>query len=95
MKKRGFTLTELAIVIALLGVLSVGGSFLLLYLVENSLLIPQKLGMEMAVSDAMDIMIEGDNLSGGLRFSREVTEVGANAVSFINQDHQTVRCLAP
>lgn len=89
-KGRGFTLIEAVMVIAIIGILSVSGAYLMLYLIQNSVFIPNKMNMDMVAGEALDIMIEGDSLAKGLRFSRSVTNSTANQVSFINQDNQAI-----
>lgn len=88
--KRGFTLIELIMVLAIIMILSVAGSFLMLYFVQNSVFIPNKLNMDMLASDALDIMIEGDGSAKGLRFSRSITTIQDNQVTFKNQDSQNI-----
>lgn len=89
-KRHGFTLIELVMVIAIIGILSVSGAHLMAYLVQNSVFIPNKLNMDMAASSALDIMIEGDSSAKGLRFSRSISSVADSQVVFNNQDNQTI-----
>ena len=90
-KYKGFTLLELVIVSVILPILSVTGAYLMTNWVQDSVFIPNQLNMDMAASEALDIMIEGDNTAKGLRFSRAITNVQDYQVTFINQDGQTVR----
>lgn len=89
--KKGFTLIELIMVISIMGVLAASGTCFLLYLVQNFVFIPNQMNTDMASSDALKIMIEGDGTAKGLRFLRAVSSVADNQTSFINQDGQTVR----
>lgn len=90
-KREGFTLIEAIMVMVIIGILSIGGAYLMVYLVQNSVFIPNKLNMDMLASDALDIMIEGDSLAKGLRFSRSITNIQDNEIAFINQDSQSIR----
>lgn len=89
--RKGFTLIELITVMTIIGVLSASGAYLLTYVVQNSVFIPNQLNMDMLVSDALDSMIEGDTTASGLRFSRVITNIQDYQVTFINQNSQTVR----
>ena len=88
---KGFTLIEMIMVIMIITILSVSGAYLMLYLIQNSVFIPNQLNMDMAASDALDIMIEGDQQAKGLRFSRAVTNIQDYQVTFINQNNQSIR----
>ncbi|MBI5150551.1 MAG: prepilin-type N-terminal cleavage/methylation domain-containing protein [Candidatus Omnitrophica bacterium] len=88
---RGFTLVELVTVIMILGVLSAGGGYLMFHYVKNAVYVPNKLNMDMLVSDGLDIMVTGDSRAKGLRFSRAITAVADNQVDFTDQDGKTVR----
>lgn len=90
MRKRGFTLIEAIMVIAIIGILSASGAYLMVYLVQNSVFIPNKLNMDMVASKALDIMIEGDSNAKGLRFSKSITSIEDNQVIFNNQDSQSI-----
>lgn len=89
-KKEGFTLIELVMVIVIIAVFSTSGAFLMLYLMQNSVFIPNKLNMDMVGQEALDIMIEGDGSAKGLRFSRAITTIAPYQVVFINQDSQSI-----
>lgn len=90
--KRAFTLVELIMVIAILGILSLSGTPLMFYLIKNSVFIPNKLNMDMLASDALDTLIDGDNQAGGLRFSKSITDIQDYQVTFVNRDNQNVIC---
>ena len=89
--KKGFSLIEVIMVIAIVGILAVPGAYVMSYLVQNSIYIPSKLNMDMIAADALDIMIEGDATAKGLRFSKSITAVQDNQITFVNQNNQTVR----
>ena len=89
--RQGFTLVELLMVALIIGLLALPGGYLMTYMVKNSVFIPNKLSMDRLVSDALDIMIEGDSQAKGLRFSRTITNIQDYQVTFINQDAQIVR----
>ena len=86
----GFTFIELIMVMAIVAILSVPGAYLMSYLIQNSVFIPNKLNMDMLASDALDIMIEGDPQVKGLRFSQKITDAQNYQVTFVNQDGQTI-----
>ena len=90
-RSHGFTLIELIMVMVIMGSLSVVGAGLMSYLIQHSVFIPNQLNMDMVASDALEIMIEGDDQAKGLRFSRVINAVQNNQVTFINQNNQTVR----
>lgn len=89
-RRNGFTLIELIMVIVILGVLSAAGTHLTFYLVKNAIFVPNKLNMDMLASDALDIIVDGDGLAKGLRFSKSITAVQDYQVNFNNQDGQSV-----
>ncbi len=93
--KKGFTLIELIMVIAIIGVLAGAGAWIMAYTVKNSVFIPNQLNMDKLARDALDIMIEGDKNAGlsgamGLRFSKRIITNAANRVVFVNGDDKTV-----
>ena len=87
----GFTLIELVMVMVIIGIIALPGSFLMQYLVQSSIFIPKQLNMDMLAADALDIMLEGDSQAQGLRFSRDITNIQPNEVTFNNQDNQSLR----
>lgn len=88
--KRGLTLIELIMVIAIIAILAASSSFIMAYTVKNSVFIPNQLGMDKLASDAIDIMVDGDAQAKGLRFSRTISAIAANRVDFIDGDGKTV-----
>lgn len=87
----GFTIIELIVVLGIIGVLSVSGAYLMIYLVQNSVVIPNKLNMDMVAQESLDTIIETDGVAKGLRFSRSITNIKGNQITFINQDNQSIR----
>ena len=91
-EKKGFTLIELIMVISIVAILSVSGAYLMIYLVQNSVFIPNQLNMNMLASDALDIMVEGNSQARGLRFSRIITAIDPYRVDFTDPAGQTISC---
>ncbi len=89
--KAGFTLIELIMVIAIVGVLATAGAFLMLNFIQNSMFIPNKMNMDMLAWDALNIMVDGDSLAKGLLFCKNITDAQNNQVTFISQDSQSIR----
>ena len=89
--RKGFTFIELVTAMVILSIMAAAGSFILVYLVQSAVFMPNQLGMDMLAADALDSMIEGDPQAGGLRFSRAVTRARAYAVTFRDQDDRRVR----
>jgi len=91
MSKKAFTLIELIMVIAIIGILSLTGAWILTYFVQNSVYIPNQLNTDMAANEALKIMVEGDSTAKGLRFSKGVSTIASNnQFTFTNQDGQTI-----
>ncbi len=88
--RKGFTLIELVITMVIVGILSAAGVCVMLYLVQTSVFIPNKLNMDMLASGAMDTMIEGDGAAKGLRFSRVITTAQDNEIVFKDQSGQNI-----
>jgi len=88
--KRAFSLIEIIMVVAIIGILAVSGAWLMADTVKNSVFIPNQLNMDKLVKDALDIMTEGDSQAKGLRFSRAISAIAANRVDFIDGDGNTV-----
>jgi len=89
-RRAGFTLIELIMVILIVAILSVSGAFLMVYLVQNSVFIPNKLNTDMLAAQALDIMVEGDSVAKGIRFSKSIISISGNQVVFNNQDGQAI-----
>jgi len=80
--KKGFTLIELIMLIAIIGILAGSGAWLMFHTIKNSVFIPNQLNMDKLASDALSIMIDGDSQAKGLRFSRVITGMLPNQVDF-------------
>ncbi|MFH0738802.1 MAG: type II secretion system protein [Candidatus Omnitrophota bacterium] len=87
---KGFTLIELVMVIAITGVISISGVFLMFYLIQHSIYLPNKLNVEAVGDEIMDTMIEGYSGAKGLRFTTAVSVSGTSNITFLNADGQTV-----
>ena len=77
-------------VIAIIGVLAGAGAWIMVYTVKNSVFVPNQMNMDKLANDALDIMIEGDGQTHGLRFARVISAIASNQVTFINQDSVTI-----
>lgn len=88
--RQGFTLIELIMIMAIIGILAGSGTYLMLYLVQNSVFLPNQINMNMLAAEALQIMADGDKQANGLRFSRAVSAIQNYQVTFINQDSQTI-----
>ena len=89
-KHRGFTLIELVMVMVIICVLSTTGAFLMVFLVENAVFVPNKLNVEMAGRDILETIIEGVSAAKGLRFTYNMTAANSTNVKFVNSDGQVV-----
>ena len=85
-RQKGFTLIELIMTMTILLIISVAGVYFFYNLIQHTIYIPNQLNMNMVASRAMDIMIEGDENAKGLRFSKQITDISANQISFNSQD---------
>lgn len=85
-QKTGFTYIELVVVIVIIAAVSVTGAALMGFFIQNAIFIPRQLNVDMLTSEAMDIMIEGDQQAKGLRFSKRITAMADNQITFRNQD---------
>lgn len=72
--------------ILIIAVLAASTSWLMALTVKNSVFIPNQLNTDKLASDALNIMIEGDDQAKGLRFAKVVSAIAANQVTFTNQD---------
>ncbi|MEI6631756.1 MAG: prepilin-type N-terminal cleavage/methylation domain-containing protein, partial [bacterium] len=87
---KGFTLIELVMVITITGVISISGVFIMLYLIQHSIYLPNKLNVEAVGDEIMDTLIEGYSGAKGLRFTTAVSVSGNSSLTFLNADGQTV-----
>ena len=91
MDKKAFTFIELIMVIAIIGILSVSGAWIMTYFVQNSVYIPNQLNTDMVANEALKIMVEGDSAAKGLRFCQAVNTITSNnQFTFTNQAGQAI-----
>jgi len=88
--RRSFTLIELLMVMAIIGILAGAGAWLMSNTVRNSVFIPNQLNMDKLTRDTLDIMVEGDSQAHGLRFARTISSIAANSITFTNQDSAVI-----
>ena len=86
----GFSIIELIMVMLIIAIIAKTSGYIFSALIQNSVYIPSQLNMNMVASQAMDIMIEGDENAKGLRFSKQITNISSNQVTFNNQDSQVI-----
>ena len=90
-RAKGFTLVELIMVIVIVGILAVPAAYIMVHFVQNTVYLPNQLNTDMVLERVADVMIEGDATARGLRFSRAMSSISDNDITFINQDGDTVR----
>ncbi|MBU2102116.1 MAG: prepilin-type N-terminal cleavage/methylation domain-containing protein [Candidatus Omnitrophota bacterium] len=88
--KKAFTFIELVMVILIIGIIAAAGAWLLMYVVQNAVFIPNRLTTDMLAQNALNVIIEGDTVARGLRFSANITTSQPNTLIFTNQDNQLV-----
>jgi len=89
--KKSFTMAELVMTMVIIGVLAGLGSWFLVFFVDSVFSLPNRLNIDMAVSDILEIICEGDAQAGGLRFAQSVSTSEDNLISFIDQEGRVVR----
>ena len=89
-KLSGFSLIELIMVIAIIGILAAASSLIMVYTVKNSVFIPNQMNMDKLAMDAIDIMIQGDSQARGLRFAKAITAIAVDQVTFTVHDLTTL-----
>jgi prepilin-type N-terminal cleavage/methylation domain-containing protein len=87
----GFTLIELIMVIVVVGILSVPAAYIMIHFVQNTIYLPSQMNTDMILERVQDVLIEGDATAKGLRFSRAMSSIADDDLTFINQDGDTVR----
>ncbi len=88
--KSGYTLIELVMVILIVGVIAAVGASLLVFTIQHAMYTPNRMNVTMIAEDAINEIIDGDNLAKGLRFSREITAVSPTSITFVDQDGKIV-----
>ncbi len=89
-QSRGFSLIELTIIIAIVGVLAAVGASVAIFAVQGAVYAPHALNMEMLAEDAINKITDGDGLAKVIRFSRQIAAVATNSETFVDQDEKTV-----
>jgi type II secretory pathway pseudopilin PulG len=88
--KTAFTFIESVMVILVVGIIAAAGAWLLMYVTQNTIFIPNQLATDMLAHDVLQNIIEGDRATRGLRFSRNITTSLGNTLVFTNLDNQTI-----
>ena len=88
--KKAFSLIEFAIVIVIAAIIAAVGTAVLTFSIQNLVYTPNRLNMDMIAQEAIDAIVDGDINAKGLRFSRQITAVAANTVTYVGQDSKTV-----
>ncbi len=88
--KKGFSIIELVMVIAILGILTVVGGSMVIFVTQDLIYSSNVLNMDMLANDAMDKIIYGDSLAKGLLFCQQITASTDNSVTFVDQNGKTV-----
>ncbi|MFH0985189.1 MAG: prepilin-type N-terminal cleavage/methylation domain-containing protein [Candidatus Omnitrophota bacterium] len=88
--QKGFTLIELVMIILLTSILALSGYHLMNLVVRNTFFLPNEVQADLVAAEAMEILVEGDDLARGLRFCKVVTTASANQIVVTNQDDKTI-----
>jgi prepilin-type N-terminal cleavage/methylation domain-containing protein len=75
-RARGFTVVETIIVIAVTAILAVAFSVSFVPMMNSFFYLPQATRVNMAAADLMQVLLEGDHLAEGLRFTGPPCAVG-------------------
>jgi prepilin-type N-terminal cleavage/methylation domain-containing protein len=87
---KGFSLIELVVIITIIGIILSVTSAILVSSIQGMVYLPNSLNMDMLAQDALDKIVDGDNLAGGLRFCKNITAFSANSITFTDQNSKTV-----
>jgi len=90
-EKGGYTLVELIITIVIIGIIAGVGAYVMTGMIQSQVYLPSKLNIDMIAADIMKVIIDGDTVEPGLRFSREVTRARRNQIRFINSNGFQIR----
>lgn len=88
--KRAVTLIELIITILILIVIGSASAAFFIPMTHLFFYSPSQLMIDNVAQDMMSIIIEGDNNTKGLRFSKSITSADENGITFVNSDNDTV-----
>ncbi len=89
-RRCGFTLIELVMVVAIVGILAASTAQLMLFLVQSGIYLPNQANVEMIAAEALDRMIDGDIKAGGLRWGRRVLFLRRNRIVFVDHEGRIV-----
>jgi prepilin-type N-terminal cleavage/methylation domain-containing protein len=89
--KKGFTLTEVVVTLAVIAVLAGAGSWMLVFLIDNFVYLPPRIAVDTAVSDSLNLIAEGDHKAQGLRFARSFKTINPDQVEFTDSNDNDVR----
>lgn len=87
----GVTLIELVMVMILIGILAGAGSYLLVAFVDQAVYLPVSLEMAQVRDRALDLILEGDDQAGGLRYARSIRRARTQFLRYSDQDGRDVQ----
>lgn len=90
MNKKSFTLIELIVVLVVMGIIAAVTSMSFIFFVDNIFSMPAEMNMYSVSSDIFQIICEGDSISSGLRFSRDIVDIENNYIRFIDSNGKNV-----
>ncbi|MDD5431718.1 MAG: hypothetical protein PHO70_01855 [Candidatus Omnitrophica bacterium] len=89
-KNKGFSTIELVVIISIIGIIAAVTTSIIISSLQGLVYTPNNLNMDMLVQDALDKIVDGDNLAGGLRFCKNITAFSPNSITFTDQNSKTV-----
>ena len=80
----------MAMVITILAIVFAVSSSMVIFVTQDLIYSSSVLNMDMLANDALDKIIYGDNLAGGLLFSKQISASSDNSVTFTDQSDRVV-----
>ncbi|MFC1806983.1 type II secretion system protein [Candidatus Omnitrophota bacterium] len=87
---RSFTLIEAIMTITIIGVLAVSAGSFFIPMMNMLFYLPSQISVAQMSHHLVDIIMEGDNQAGGLRYAISITSADEDEIEFVTQDNDTV-----